>query len=47
MDLDKKSVARVLIGFVQSDGMDAPLHNGIKRAKVVVSASHFEEERPR
>ena len=31
----------------QSDGMDAPLHNGIKRAKVVVSASHFEEERPR
>jgi hypothetical protein len=32
----------------QFDGMDAPLHNGIKRAKVVVSASHFtEEERPR
>jgi len=32
----------------QSDGMGAPLHEGIKRAKVVVSASHFtEEERPR
>ena len=30
-----------------SDGMDVPLHNGIKRAKVVVSASHLEEERPR
>ena len=35
-------------GAAQSDGMDAPLHNGIKRAKVVVSSSHFtEEERPR
>jgi hypothetical protein len=42
------SKSGVLSSSFQVDGMDAPLHNGIRCARVVVSSSHLnEEERPR